>query len=69
MPAGPIGSSWAVGSWADTAWEAGSWADAVVSAVVTPDVICRVQGDPCIVAIRPVVEAVRVQPGTEAVRL
>jgi len=27
MPAGPIGSSWATGSWADTAWEAGSWAD------------------------------------------
>ena len=28
MPAGPIGSSWASGSWEDTAWEEGSWADA-----------------------------------------
>jgi len=27
MPAGPIGSSWASGSWPDTAWEQFSWAD------------------------------------------
>lgn len=27
MPAGPIGSSWATGSWSDTAWEVGTWAD------------------------------------------
>lgn len=33
MPAGPIGSSWASGSWEDTAWEANTWADAVVVAV------------------------------------
>lgn len=26
MPAGPVGSVWAAGSWSDTAWEAGSWA-------------------------------------------
>jgi hypothetical protein len=32
MPAGPVGSVWAAGSWSDTAWEAGSWADAVASA-------------------------------------
>lgn len=25
MPAGPIGTCWAVGSWSDTAWEAGTW--------------------------------------------
>lgn len=36
MPAGPIGSCWAPGTWADTAWEAGSWADAVES-VPTPE--------------------------------
>jgi hypothetical protein len=28
MAAGPIGSAWAAGSWADTAWQADSWADA-----------------------------------------
>ena len=27
MPAGPIGTSWAAGSWAATAWQAGTWAD------------------------------------------
>lgn len=27
MPAAPIGSSWASGSWTDTSWEAGTWAD------------------------------------------
>lgn len=27
MAAGPVGTSWAPGSWPDTAWEAGSWAD------------------------------------------
>lgn len=27
MPAGPIGETWAPGSWADTAWEEGSWGD------------------------------------------
>lgn len=37
MPAGPIGSCWATGSWADTAWEAGSWADAVVVEHRLPD--------------------------------
>lgn len=25
MPAGPIGTCWAPGSWLSTAWEAGSW--------------------------------------------
>lgn len=29
MPAGPVGSVWAAGSWSDTCWEAGTWADAV----------------------------------------
>jgi hypothetical protein len=29
MPAGPIGSTWAAGTWTDTSWEANSWADAV----------------------------------------
>lgn len=36
MPAGAIGSSWAAGSWEDTAWEAGSWAD--LGSVQTPAV-------------------------------
>jgi len=27
MPAAPIGSSWATGSWVDTGWESGTWAD------------------------------------------
>ena len=31
MPAGPIGSVWASGSWSDTAWEAGTWATLVVA--------------------------------------
>lgn len=31
MPAGPIGSCWAIGSWSDTAWEAGTWADAALT--------------------------------------
>lgn len=26
MPAGPIGASWAAGSWTDTSWEIGTWA-------------------------------------------
>ena len=30
MPAGPIGSCWAAGSWSDTAWEENSWADSLV---------------------------------------
>lgn len=34
MPAGPVGSTWAVDAWIDTAWAAGSWADA--QAGVTP---------------------------------
>lgn len=25
MPAGPIGSKWATGSWSDTCWEVGTW--------------------------------------------
>jgi hypothetical protein len=29
MPAAPVGSVWATGSWSDTAWEANAWADAV----------------------------------------
>jgi hypothetical protein len=33
MPAGPIGSCWASGSWSDTAWEADTWSGAVVSAL------------------------------------
>jgi hypothetical protein len=28
MPAGPVGSVWAAGTWSDTAWEANTWADA-----------------------------------------
>jgi hypothetical protein len=31
VPAGPIGSVWAAGSWSDTAWEAFTWADASVA--------------------------------------
>jgi hypothetical protein len=27
VPAAPIGSVWAAGSWSDTTWEAFSWAD------------------------------------------
>lgn len=30
MPAAPIGSVWATGSWSDTTWEAGTWANAVI---------------------------------------
>lgn len=37
MPAGPIGSVWASGSWADTAWEAGTWAD-LPSLAFHPDI-------------------------------
>lgn len=29
MPAGPVGSVWADGTWTETGWEAGVWADAV----------------------------------------
>jgi hypothetical protein len=36
MPSGPIGTSWASGSWEVTAWEAGSWAD--LGSVVAPTV-------------------------------
>jgi hypothetical protein len=28
MPAGPVGSCWAAGSWEDTAWEANPWFNA-----------------------------------------
>lgn len=28
MAAGPVGTTWAVGSWSDLAWEALTWADA-----------------------------------------
>ncbi len=28
MPAGPIGSCWATGSWTDTCWEEFTWEDA-----------------------------------------
>jgi hypothetical protein len=34
MPAGPIGSVWAAGTWTDVCWEADTWADA--AAVVAP---------------------------------
>lgn len=37
MPAGPIGSCWAAGSWSDLAWEANTWANA--GAHVTPGVL------------------------------
>lgn len=33
MPAGPVGSVWASGSWSETAWEADTWADAVSASV------------------------------------
>jgi hypothetical protein len=33
MPAGPIGTCWASGSWSDTSWEANTWSGAVVSAL------------------------------------
>ena len=29
MPAGPIGSVWAAGTWPDTTWEVNTWADAL----------------------------------------
>jgi hypothetical protein len=35
MPAGPIGSVWASGTWSDTAWEANTWADAGASPAAT----------------------------------
>jgi hypothetical protein len=35
MPAGPIGSVWATGSWPDTAWEANTWADVAGGATPT----------------------------------
>jgi len=34
MPAGPVGSVWAAGTWPDTVWEAGSWGAAVPSTQV-----------------------------------
>jgi hypothetical protein len=34
VPAGPIGSCWATGSWSDTAWEALTWQDAVALAFI-----------------------------------
>jgi hypothetical protein len=43
MPAGPIGTVWAAGTWADTAWELGTWAD--VSAFLgnnNPDMNTRI---------------------------
>ena len=30
MAAGPVGTVWATGVWADTVWEEGVWGDAVV---------------------------------------
>ena len=42
MPAGPIGSCWATGSWSDTAWEANTWADTLVLAFVF-DINTRMQ--------------------------
>jgi hypothetical protein len=27
MPAGPVGSVWASGTWTDTCWEENTWAD------------------------------------------
>ena len=43
MPAGPIGSVWAAGTWADTCWTEFTWAD--VAAVVgntNPDMNTRI---------------------------
>ena len=43
MPAAPIGSVWAAGTWADTTWEAFTWAD--VSATLgnsNPDMNTRI---------------------------
>jgi hypothetical protein len=34
MPAGPIGSCWASGSWSNTAWEANTWSSATVVAFI-----------------------------------
>lgn len=43
MPAGPVGSVWAIDSWLQTVYEAGAWADAA-GIPVSPDVIVRVRG-------------------------
>lgn len=43
MPAGPLGTCWAPGAWADTCWEAGTWGDSD-GAVPVPDVVVRVRG-------------------------
>lgn len=34
MPAGPIGSCWASGSWTDTCWEVDTWADVAALAFI-----------------------------------
>lgn len=31
MAAGPVGTVWATGVWADTVWESGVWGDAIAS--------------------------------------
>lgn len=43
MPAAPIGSCWAAGSWSDTAWEALTWRDAgTLAFVLDMNTRCRV---------------------------
>jgi hypothetical protein len=36
MPAGPVGSVWAPGVWADTVWEAGVWGEAGAGVTLVP---------------------------------
>lgn len=45
MPAGPIGSCWETGSWADTAWEANSWSDGLVSRLPDNIIVATVSVD------------------------
>lgn len=45
MPAGPIGSCWGTGSWADTAWEANAWSDGLVSRLPDNIIVATVSVD------------------------
>lgn len=43
MPAGPVGTVWASGVWADTVWELGVWGDAVAAHLLPDNIIVATQ--------------------------
>lgn len=64
MPAGPIGTAWAAGSWPDTTWEAGSWAD--LGSIVIPAILEDITTLWC-ATYQPALHAAR--PGDDTTRI